>query len=197
MNKRITEERWNEAQQAERVCHDNFLNKAGVEGVRSHYERTYGKYFKYLGIEKNQQNKTIIEIGCADFPALEHCENVKGILIEPLPSELLTSLVMFRPDLYLIQAKVEETNLPEADEVWLLNVMQHVLDPDLFIQKCKESAKVIRFFEPIDWPIEIYHPHTFDLDWYKSHFGESVNLYTGEDREFHSANCAYGVWKGK
>jgi len=163
--------------------------------VRAHYECTYSKYFQYLGIEKDQENKTIIEVGCADFPALEICTNVEGILIEPLPSNLLNELVMFRPDLTLITEKVEDIKELEADEVWLLNVMQHVQDPDKFINKCKEWADVVRFFEPIDWPIEIYHPHTFDENWYRSHFGDSVKRYTGTDREFHTAHCAYGVWK--
>lgn len=192
---KITKQRWDEAQKAERECHDNFLRKAGVEGVREHYKGTYSKYFEYLGIFPNQLNKIIIEIGCADFPALEHCQNVNGILIEPLPSTTLHELVDARTDLVLIQKKVEDITLPQSDEVWLLNVLQHVQDPDLFIEKCKENTEVIRFFEPVDWPIEIYHPHTFDEEWYRKHFGDSVKRYTGTDKEFHTAHCAFGVWK--
>lgn len=191
---KITDDRWDEAQKAERECHDRFLTKAGVEGVRAHYSQTYASYFKWLGIKQNQKGKTIVEIGCADFPGLEWCDNVDGILIEPLPSPILKDLVKNRIDLELISQKVEDIDLPKCDEIWLLNVMQHVQDPDLFVEKCKAAAKVIRFFEPIDWPIEIYHPHTFDEDWYRGHFGDCVKRYTGTDKEFHTAHCAYGIW---
>lgn len=193
---KITDERWNEAQKAERACHDRFLEKDGEEYVRNHYQETYAKYFKYLDIKHKQGGKTIVEIGCADFPALAWCENMNGILIEPLPSKILRETVKNRIDLELISKKVEDIEkMPISDEVWLLNVLQHVQDPEVFIEKCKENTKVIRFFEPIDWPIEIYHPHTFTEQDFRNWFGSCVNRYGGTDREFHTAHCAYGIWK--
>lgn len=191
---KITKKRWDEAQKAERICHDEFLEKAGEDGVRQHYGKTYGRYFSHLGIDPNITDRTIIEIGCADFPALEWCAPcTKGYLVEPLPSPILKNLVDSFDHLELIQSKVEDITLPQADEVWLLNVLQHVVDPDLFIEKCKEAAPVIRFFEPIDWPIEIYHPHTFDFEYFKGHFPQAER-YTGTEPDFHSAHCAYGTW---
>ena len=86
--------------------------------------------------------------------------------------------------------------MEDFGETWLLNVMQHVQDPDLFIQKCKEKSHTIRFFEPIDWIEEIYHPHVFHLEDYKEWFGECTNFYRGGSiRGFHQANCAYGIWR--
>lgn len=193
---RITDERWAEAQEAERACHDRFLEKAGEEGVRTHYSQTYAYYFKFLGIEQDQTHRTIVEIGCADFPAIEYCfGNSDSYLIEPLPSEILKRFVDGRPDIHLIQEKAEDVDIPECDELWLLNVLQHVQDPDKFIENCKKAAKVIRFFEPIDWPIEIYHPHTFGFGDFVSWFGDCVQRYEGTQKDFHTANCAYGVWK--
>ena len=51
---KITDQRWNEAQEAERKCHDNLLNRDGVESVRAHYSETYAKYFKFLDITQDQ-----------------------------------------------------------------------------------------------------------------------------------------------
>jgi len=116
----------------------------------------------------------------------------KGLLIEPMPSDILKEIAK-EYNLEIINKAVEDIVLPKCDEIWLLNVMQHVIDPDLFIKKCKESAHIIRFFEPIDWPIEIYHPHTFTFEWYKNHFPES-KLYDGSKPNFHQAKCAYGIW---
>lgn len=194
MSKKISQQRWAEAQEAERICHDNFLAKAGIEGVKAHYADSYCRYFSYLGIDLDERDKVIMEIGCADFPALQICAVKKGILVEPLPSPILKEIVEHYPNLELIQDKVEDIDLPECDEIWLLNVMQHVVDPDLFIEKCKKAAKVIRFFEPIDWPIEIYHPHTFDFNWYLKHFPEAKR-YEGTEKNFHTAHCAYGIWE--
>jgi len=189
---KITSDRWNEAQQAERDCHDRLIDKIGESATHSHYQQTYQHYFDYLGIEPDQHGKTIVEIGCADYPALEWCNNVNGILIEPLPSDRLNQFVDSRADITLIKAKVEDIELPECDEVWLLNVMQHVQDPDLFIEKCKR-AKVVRFFEPIDCGICVHHPHTFTQEWYEKRFGDCVKRYLPV-LNFHGANCVYGVW---
>lgn len=192
---KITNKRWNEAQDAEREFHNKQLAEEGFESVKAQYAQNYAYYFKYLGLDPEQHGKTIIEIGCADFPALEYCYFEKGYLVEPLPSKILKDTVEDFPNLELIQAKCEDVELPKADEVWLFNVLQHVQDPDLFIKRCKDAAEVIRFFEPIDWPIEIYHPHTFGFGDFVSWFGDCCKRYEGTVPEFHAANCAFGVWK--
>jgi len=186
----ITLERWQQAQKAERE-HHKLTRKEGQE----QYLKTYQTYFEYLGIDFNHEGKVIAEIGCADFPALEHCKVKRGYLIEPMPSPILKELVSERRNLELIPYPVENCSFTfdKFDEIWLLNVMQHVIDPDFFIRKCKKWAKVIRFFEPINWPIEIYHPHTFDFAFYKNHFPDA-KLYKGDKKEFHTAECAYGTW---
>lgn len=189
MPKRITQERWIEAQKAERQFH-TMSREEGQE----HYRKTYKKYFQYLAIEPQTAfvRKTITEIGCADFPGLQWVNCFYGYLVEPMPSEILKQIADdFGYE--IIEEPVEQIDLPKCDEIWLLNVMQHVIDPDLFIEKCKAAADVIRFFEPIDWPIEIYHPHTFTFQYYKGHFPDA-KLYPGTDPGFHTAKCAYGVW---
>lgn len=182
---RITQERWQEAQIAERVCH-KFDRKHG----ENHYKNTYLNYFKYLDIKDS--DAFIVEIGCADFPALQWVKFGKGIFIEPMPSDILKDIAK-ELNCDIIEKPVEEIDIPKCDEIWLLNVMQHVIDPDLFISKCKQSTNIIRFFEPIDWPIEIYHPHTFTFEWYKNHFPDA-KLYDGKHPNFHEAKCAYGIW---
>ncbi|CAB4140186.1 hypothetical protein UFOVP402_10 [uncultured Caudovirales phage] len=189
MVKRITHERWVEAQKAERQFH-TMSREEGQE----HYRKTYEKYFQYLEIDHTRgfTDKIIIEIGCADFPALQWVNCCHGFLVEPMPSEILKHIA-FEKDYEIIAEPFEEIAVPTCDEIWLLNVMQHVIDPDLFIEKCKAASDVIRFFEPIDWPIEIYHPHTFTFEYYKGHFPDA-KLYPGTDPGFHTAKCAYGVW---
>jgi hypothetical protein len=92
-----------------------------------------------------------------------------------------------------IKEPVEEIDLPECDEIWIFNVMQHIIDPDLFVEKCKASAKLIRYFEPVDYPTCRYHPHTFSMDDFTRWFDEP-KLYKDFVSHFHDAICAYGVW---
>jgi len=184
----ITRERWERAQIAEAAL------LAGSPDA-DHFKRSYECYFAYLGMSFDQQGKVIVEIGCADFPAVSYCQNVKGIIVEPLVTPQLKRVVD-EHSLYWIRWAVEEmTQFPEADEVWLLNVMQHVIDPELFVSRCKQMALVIRFFEPIDYETSEYHPHTFTIDDFSRWFGR-VSRYLGGSREgFHQADCAYGTWR--
>lgn len=192
MTNGITNKRWEEAQEAERACHDRLIEKIGEQAAHKQYEKTYQYYFNYLGIDKDQQGKTIVEIGCADYPALEWCHNVKGILIEPLPSHRLNEYVKAN-GYELIKDKVENIEIPDCDEIWLLNVLQHVQDPDVFIEKCKKHT--IRFFEPIDCGIHVHHPHDFTEGWYRERLGDCVqNYFPRMGTDFHGARCVYGVW---
>lgn len=183
----ITRERWNQAQVAERKCHQLEVT-AGFE----HYRQAYANIFQYLGMETDQQGKTIIEVGPADFPALAYCENYQGVIIEPMPSESLEKFCEVN-HIRLIPDPLEETVLAQVDEVWIFNVLQHVIDPNLFIAKCKSVAKVVRFFEPLDCEICVYHPHTFSFADFERWFG-LVNRYTDRLEGFFDGDCCYGSW---
>jgi hypothetical protein len=187
----ITKERWQEAQTAE----ISFQAKSYEEGWNQ-FRNAYACYFEYLGIKYNQEGKTILEVGPADFPAIFFCRKVKGIIVEPLEYPILKQIVddqgfeWHKSALEVVKPKLQ------ADEVWLFNVMQHIIDPIQFVDKCKSLAGVIRFFEPIDYPECTYHPHTYTLQDYRDLFGDCVRFYKGGSKAgFHTADCAYGVWK--
>lgn len=188
----ITKERWQEAQIAEAGYHAN------AQATAEHYRRSYECYFKYLGMSFDQEGKIIVEIGPADYPALSYCENVmQAVIIEPLVTETL-KVRMTRPDFLLIARPLEEMDdlvLPHGEECWLLNVMQHIIDPELFVSKCKQIAPVIRFFEPIDFGISDCHPHTYSIDDFIRWFGHAERYKGGSDEGFHTADCAYGTWR--
>ena len=186
--KAVTKERWLEAQTAERTFHAQDYC-AGFE----HYNQVYRYTFSYLSMDTNQHGKEIIEIGPADFPALAYCTNYKGAIIEPLPSSLLESFCKENRVL-LIKQPVENIELHECDEVWIFNVLQHVIDPELLVEKCKSAAKKIRYFEPVDYPTSIHHPHTFSQEDFANLFGEA-RRYTERLDKYFDADCCYGTWK--
>lgn len=188
MKEAISLQQWQEAQIAEKKFHEYDME----EGLRI-YGFSYSNHFGYLSIPEDLGGKTIIEIGCAGFPALYFRKNYKGIIVEPLITFTL-DMICSEKGLLWVRSAVEDITLPSADEIWIFNVMQHIRDPELFILKCKEAADIIRFFEPIDYPVCEYHPHTFSADDFRRWFGE-VSIYKDRVPHFHDADCAYGVWR--
>jgi len=67
---------------------------------------------------------------------------------------------------------VQETEA-QFDEVWIYNVLQHVIDPFKIVKGIREMAPILRIFEWIEHPAAVGHPHVLharDLDqWLKGH----------------------------
>jgi len=191
----ITKERWDEAQKAEREFHNELSLEVAVE----HYAESYNQYFNFLGINKRnpieKKSCLVLEVGCADIPALIFCSGYEGIIIEPMPSPNLKKLITGFP-IVLMQDTVENAEIPFVHEAWIFNVMQHIIDPELFINKIKHVANKIRFFEPINTEYNVCHPQSYTLEFFKDHFGDCVNHYPHNDKavNFHQWECAYGVW---
>jgi len=191
-NMKITKERWVQAQIEERKFHNETY-----ETGHGHYRDSYQQYFKYLNIDTDVK-KVIMEVGCADFPATHYCTlHEKVYLVEPMPSDILKYIMSTNDKMILLNQPFEEIkDLPKVDEVWFLNVLQHVLDPDYIINKAKEIANVIRFFEPINAPINVCHPHEFTLEYFKAHFPTTQHYPRNNTAiNFHQWECAYGVWE--
>jgi hypothetical protein len=190
----ISHERWMQAQIAERKFHSN--HNQTDQKMFEMYSESYSQYFDHVGIDANLHGKRIIEIGCADVSALTCCTGFgQSVIIEPMPSSYLVKSVEDL-DITLYQEPAETLKLDgEYDEVWLFNVLQHVINPDQIIQNCKKWAHTIRYFEPINTAICEVHPHAFTLGDFESWFGNAKYYdYNPTARNFHTHCCAYGVW---
>ena len=184
--------RWEIAQVEERKAHANNYE----DGIQ-HYEGAYTQYFGHLQCGFYLRGKTIMEIGCADFAALGYCSGLgAGHIIEPLPSWMLKKQIEGKP-ITIYKKPAEEMEVIPVDEVWLFNVYQHVLDPYKIFEYAKKCGKVVRFFEPIDLPLDVCHLHSLSLEDFRGVFGDCVKLYKSKPdvKNFHAADCAYGVWK--
>ena len=183
----VTHSRWLEAQQHERKFHNE-----DFETGRRHYAESYRQYFEYLGI--TEPVGIVCEIGPADFPALGYINHAKGsFIIEPMPSEHLK-----RFGIPVVTDMAEDAEY-QVDEVWLFNVLQHVIDPYKIVERAKAQANVIRFFEPINYGIDDCHPWNLTMEMFKGWFGDCVFHYPGGQQvtNFHTHECAYGVWRKK
>lgn len=179
----VTKDRWLEAQAAEReVVH---YDMQGAYNSTRHI-------LDYLQAGLNHEGKVIAEIGCGPFPAVMFCQVGTAITFEPLfpfPEHCPINI-------YWNQEAFEDFK-PQffADEVWLFNVLQHVRDPEKVVSKAKETAPVVRFFEPVDYPTCVYHPHTFSQADFERWFPNSVKRYTDRVPQFFDDDCCYGTWK--
>lgn len=187
----IDKERWDLAQIEEKLHHIHESNEVAYEK----WFNIYSFYFRYLDINPNLNNKSIMEIGPARFSALLYCNNFSNsYIIEPTIYKDSEKLYDEKP-IKFIRETYEECDSPYVDEIWLFNVLQHIIDPDKFIDKAKKNCKIIRFFEPINTPIEVHHPHSFSQNDYINYFGDSVKFYKGGTEIYHTANCVYGSYK--
>lgn len=175
---------WNEAQIAERSKH----NMSYDEGLK-HYRKTYRQgYFKYLNINPILNGKKVAEIGPADFPALAYCEGTENsLIVEPMPSDILESF-----KIPIVCYPAEDMDFSDFDEVWIFNVLQHVIDPGKIVDNAKK-AKCVRFFEPINFGTDECHLHNLTMEMFVEWFGEAKYYPKNDKAEaFHTWECAYG-----
>lgn len=182
MIKPITRDRWQQAQNAE-IC--------VVSYDAENSKRSYENIFSYLGISFNQEGKSIAEIGCGPYPAVYFCDDVRAIVFEPLfPKPEYCGLNIFWNNCPFEEFEHQFG----VDETWLYNCLQHVIDPELVVEKAKASSNVVRFFEVVDYPTCIYHPHTFSQQDFERWFPNSVKRYNDMLAGFFDADCVYGTW---
>lgn len=187
----IDKNRWELAQKEEKLHH---IHESVIDSFNK-WLKIYDFYFRYLDIDVDLKGKTILEIGSARISALLYCKNYgPSYIVEPTRYED-TEHMYEGKDIKFIREIYEECESPVVDEIWLFNVLQHIVDPDVFIEKCKKSGKLIRFFEPINTQIEVHHPHSFTFEDYVKYFGDSVKKYNGSTEAFHTADCVFGKYE--
>jgi len=192
--KTVTKEIWMMAQKEERSFHTATM----LEGLEVYGFSYRNNLFRYLNVNyQDMKGTSVLEIGPADFPAIFFCEGLgPSYVIEPMNGPILQELATTMP-FTIIKQPAEEADYPKVDETWLFNVLTHVMNPDVIIDKARVCSNIIRFFEPINTAISIDHPWAFDMDYYVNKFGNCVQYYPPDEhiQGFHAHECAYGVWR--
>lgn len=137
-----------------------YATKMGLNAVKG----PYGRYPSY-----DLKGRSVIDIGGGPCSLLLKSINAGAmVVVDPLP---VPQWVTARYTCHGIRhACYACENLfsaeCEADEVWIYNVLQHVRDPQVVIEKAMRALKpdgVLRMFEWIDIPTSPGHPHV--LSW--------------------------------
>lgn len=192
---KISQERWDKAQSAE-IKHYDHENADPYETAVDIILR----HFNNLDAKKDLVGKKILESGGGTYPAIFFCKGLeRGVNVEPLydkfPEKVKNRLT--EAGVETISSGFEDVDIDEEfDEVWFFNVLQHVRDPYLQIEKAKKIANTIRVFEPIECGTNDEHPHEFTIEFFEEQFpGVEVNRYKGGSLyKFHGADCAYLIW---
>jgi hypothetical protein len=196
MSKKITIDRWEEAQTEE--LKEHIISSYDI----NFYNNMYKNIFNYLNIFDfvSFKDKTIVEVGPAFYPALLEIETKKSIVVEPLFDKFdeTIKLKWKNKNIVCYSTLLEQVTSEhiECDEIWIFNVMQHIMEPDLFLQKSIDCSKIIRIFEPINWPTNTAHPHSYSFEYFTNkfkNFEHNLSTYKGgEIPSFHMADCIHG-----
>ncbi len=112
--------------------------------------------------EFNLLDRSVVDIGGGPASILLKCIN-KGRAVVADPSTF-PDWVLARYEACGIEYWRMEGESPSLagytfDEAWIYNVLQHVTDPALVIERAQGVAGLIRIFEWIDIPAYDGHPH--------------------------------------
>ena len=195
----ITRERWDEAQAAE--CLDHLGNLQNSPDSLYHHGESLVAQYVGLNLQEDLKDKFIIEVGAGPKGAvlLTGGNFKRAIVVEPLIDKFPPEIRQIYEDMgvEVVTEMYEDVDYEDVDETWFFNVLQHVISPERQLQKAKDTSKIVRVFEPIDYPPNLCHPHVLTQQLFTGVFGESFGTkYQGGSRsDFHTADCYYGVWQ--
>lgn len=121
------------------------------------YAREIGLTAEY-GVEGelNMQGKSVIDIGGGPVSMTLRCFNSRQLtVVDPCNWPPSVQRRYDRYGIKLIKMPAESLTpdiVGVAEEAWLINLLQHVQDPALVIERCKCMAKVIRIFDWLNIP---------------------------------------------
>lgn len=133
-------------------------------------------YARHMGIEPintggpgpvyDLKGKSILDIGGGPCSLLLKCVN-GGLTVVVDPCEY-PDWVYDRYEAHGVEVCVqpaEEFYDPAGfDEVWIYNVLQHVIDPQKVLDVAAEQSDCFRVFEWLNVPTSPGHPHTLTLE---------------------------------
>jgi len=194
----ITRERWDEAQEAE--CKDHLINLENSPDSLYQYGESLVAGYVGLNLKEDVKDKFIVEVGAGPKGAvlLTQGNFKRAVVVEPLIDKFPSQVreVYENMGVEITTEMYEDVDYPDVDETWFFNVLQHVISPEKQLLKAKETSKVIRIFEPINYPPNICHPHILTKELFTGIFGEDFGTqYVGGSKAgFHTSDCYYGTW---
>jgi hypothetical protein len=152
----ITEARWQEAQRVERV----WWERTATEGM---IDAGHHWLCGLLDIrDATVAGLSVTDLGCGPSPIVRRSDLSlsRRVCVDPLAAMFSAS-----DEAELATCCAEDYRGEPTDEVWGYNVLQHVRDPLAVLAVARRTAtRRIRWFEYLDTPEEVHHPHVVTLE---------------------------------
>ena len=154
---------WEDDQKWEADWWGDCLNTWGEEQKQRHYAERMG--LKELSNSQfsfyyNLDGKSILDIGGGPTSLLLKCVNYGAVkVVDPLAYPDWIAERYAYANIGYEQMKGEDVQATGFSEVWIYNVLQHVVDPAVIIKNARRAGKIIRLFEWLDIGVAPGHPH--------------------------------------
>lgn len=160
---KITKETWEKAQKYESA----WWRDDGQGSANSFHEEFKQKYYaERMGIIFDQwsridlQGKNVLDVGGGPASMLLKTHNAgRRKVIDPLDMPDWVTARYKNAGIEIEKIPAEEMRESGWDEVWMYNVLQHVIDPEEILRRALAAGKVLRVFEFLDRPANEGHPH--------------------------------------
>lgn len=97
--------------------------------------------------------RSVVDIGGGPCSLLLQCRNVgRGVVVDPMPLSEAEADRYRKAGVTYLQVRAEDfaPSGESYDEVWMMNVLQHVGDPAVVLRKVGQMAQLVRIFEWLD-----------------------------------------------
>ena len=143
------------------TCQNTYAEES-KQLVYARYLDLEARDFGGPGPEIDLEGKVVCDLGGGPVSLLLKSRNaVEPLVVDPCPY----------PD--WVRARYDEAGIgylklhaetflpvaPRFDEIWIYNVLQHVLVPETVLRQARERADVLRIFDWLDLPPHPGHPH--------------------------------------
>lgn len=166
---------WEKDQAWEANWWGDCVNTYGEETKQFDYAQRMGlhKMADSQGPYFNLNGLSVLDVGGGPISLLLKCrDRGRCVVVDPCHYPAWIERRYKAANIEYRRSKAESMAFDEVfDEVWIYNVLQHVIDPKQVAQKCLEYAKIVRVFEWLEIGIAPGHPHNLlekDLDrWFE------------------------------
>jgi len=153
---------WQKAQEYEQNWWGNCVNTYGEEMKQLIYAEKMGLITSPIvktPYRFDLNYISVLDIGGGPCSLLLKCENVRGVIFDPLSIPEWAWERYEKAGIPFYQCKGEDIkDAKKYDEIWIYNVLPHCENPKKVIENAKKIGKLIRIFEWIDTPIGEGHP---------------------------------------
>jgi hypothetical protein len=154
---------WKDDQGWEKNWWGDCLNIYGEETKQRNYATCMGLQElsnSQFSFYYNLKDKTVLDIGGGPTSLLLKCVNLGfGKVADPLKYPDWVAARYEHAGIDYALTKGEDIDDVGFDEVWIYNVLQHVIDPVAIIENAKRAGKIIRLFEWLEIGEAPGHPH--------------------------------------